>query len=101
MACEDCLEYCQFEALSLQEVAQVDALRCVGCGVCVPACPEGALGLVRRPEVEVEAPPLGEMEWYAAARRCPRHRPEPGFIIVPIWRRLRTVLCPERAFLSL
>ena len=71
MACEDCLEYCQFDALSLQEVAQVDALRCVGCGVCVPACPEGALGLVRRPEAEVEAPPLGEMEWYqqrAAAR---------------------------------
>jgi hypothetical protein len=39
--------------------------------VCVPACPEGALGLARRPEAEVEAPPLGEMEWFqqrAAAR---------------------------------
>jgi electron transport complex protein RnfB len=71
VACEDCLEYCQFGALSLQEVVQVDTLRCVGCGVCVPACSEGALGLVRRPETEVEAPPLGEMEWLqqrAAAR---------------------------------
>jgi electron transport complex protein RnfB len=71
VACEDCLEYCQFGALSLQEVVQVDALRCVGCGVCVPACPESVLGLARRPEAEVEAPPLGEMEWFqqrAAAR---------------------------------
>jgi Na+-translocating ferredoxin:NAD+ oxidoreductase subunit B len=63
VACEDCLEYCQFGALSLQEVVQVDSLRCVGCGVCVPACPEAALGLVRRPDVEVAAPPMGEMEW--------------------------------------
>lgn len=63
VACDACIDYCQFEALSLQGVAQVDAMRCVGCGVCVPACPEGALGLVRRPAVEVEPPPLSEMEW--------------------------------------
>lgn len=63
IACQDCLDYCQFNALSLDEVAHVDELRCVGCGVCVPACPEGALGLARRPVDEVETVPVTEMDW--------------------------------------
>ena len=44
IACEDCLEYCQFDALSMDLVAQVDQLRCVGCGACVQACPEDIPG---------------------------------------------------------
>ena len=63
LACQDCLDYCQFNALSLDEVAHVDQLRCVGCGVCVPACPEGALVLVRRPGDEIETVPVTEMDW--------------------------------------
>jgi electron transport complex protein RnfB len=56
--CETCLEYCQFEALTMNEaaIAEVNAVRCVGCGVCVPACPNEALGLVSRPEGEVIVP---------------------------------------------
>lgn len=71
LACEDCLEYCQFEALSMDFTAQVDQLRCVGCGVCVQACPENALILVRRPENEVTPVPSSKVEWLqqrAAAR---------------------------------
>lgn len=71
VACQDCLEYCQFNALSLNVVAQVNALRCVGCGVCVPVCPEGALGLVRRPPEEIQPIPETERDWMvqrAAAR---------------------------------
>jgi len=71
IACEDCLEYCQFGALSLDTVAQVDTRRCVGCGVCVPVCQEGALILVRRPEEEIVPVPQTEAEWMqlrAAAR---------------------------------
>lgn len=70
-ACEDCLEHCQFDALSLEIVAQVDQLRCVGCGVCVQHCPEGALSLVRRPDSEIEPVPETELAWLrqrAAAR---------------------------------
>ncbi len=44
-------------------VAQVDGRRCVGCGVCVPACPENALVLVRRPEAEIEPVPATEADW--------------------------------------
>ena len=63
IACEDCLEYCQFDALSMEFTAQVDQLRCVGCGVCVQSCPENALSLVRRPEREVVPVPVSKSEW--------------------------------------
>ena len=39
----NCLEACQFEALYTGDGDEVDTLHCVGCGVCVPLCPEGAL----------------------------------------------------------
>jgi ferredoxin len=44
-------------------VARVDRVRCVGCGVCVVACPEGALALVRRPDEEILPPPETYAEW--------------------------------------
>jgi Fe-S-cluster-containing hydrogenase component 2 len=50
---------------------QVEQLRCVGCGVCVQACPENALILVRRPEREVTPVPQSKSDWMqqrAAAR---------------------------------
>jgi Pyruvate/2-oxoacid:ferredoxin oxidoreductase delta subunit len=61
--CEDCLDFCQFDALSIDVIAQVDQLRCVGCGVCVPTCPEGALFLVRRPEKEIVPVPASRSDW--------------------------------------
>jgi electron transport complex protein RnfB len=60
--CEDCLEYCQFDALALEDmVMTVSELRCVGCGVCVPQCSTGALSLVLRETPVV--PPATEMDW--------------------------------------
>jgi Pyruvate/2-oxoacid:ferredoxin oxidoreductase delta subunit len=65
LGCEDCLEYCQFDALALDEdfIMQVNRLRCVGCGVCVPSCQDEALSLVRRPQEEVKAPPSTILDW--------------------------------------
>jgi electron transport complex protein RnfB len=66
IACEECMEACQFGALSLDLFARVDGLRCVGCGVCVPACPEGALSLARRPQDEIQPVPETDMDWMQA-----------------------------------
>jgi len=66
--CEDCIEYCQFNALVLHNDAMlinINTTSCVGCGVCVPVCPEEALVLVRRPEEEVLPIPVTEEEWLA------------------------------------
>lgn len=65
IGCGDCLAYCQFDALSLEDAVQVNDPRCVGCGVCVPVCPEDALGLVRRPAEQVKPPPTTESDWQA------------------------------------
>jgi ferredoxin len=65
IACDLCIEYCQFDALTLENVAQVVENRCVGCGVCVPFCPEGALSLVRRPAGEIVQPPATMEDWLA------------------------------------
>jgi len=67
--CEDCVEYCQFNALALEDfVMTVSELSCVGCGVCVPKCSTEALRLVLREEKVV--PPKTEMDWMAARARA-------------------------------
>ena len=63
-ACEDCLERCQFGALSIPEgVCVVDEVRCVGCGLCVIECSTGALSMARRPEDQVAEPPANLKDW--------------------------------------
>ena len=66
VGCEICVDYCQFDALSIDDdkgVIVVKEISCVGCGVCVPPCPEEALSLVRRPEEEILPVPDTEDDW--------------------------------------
>lgn len=65
--CEVCLEYCQFDALTIEDsIAHLSEISCIGCGVCVPFCDTEALGLVRRTEDEVILPPVTEEDWRVA-----------------------------------
>lgn len=71
IGCGDCVERCQFGALSLvDDVCQVDANHCLGCGQCVLVCPSGALELEPRPVEEVSEPPRDRMEWMMARARA-------------------------------
>jgi ferredoxin len=66
IACGDCIERCQFGALSIQEdVCVVDHAHCVGCGLCATVCPTDALYLERRPEGETPLPPADIKDWMA------------------------------------
>jgi len=74
IACGDCVDACQFNAMTVATVAQVNSIKCVGCGVCVIACPEDALELIRRSAEEVQPPPETGDDWLvarAAARGLP------------------------------
>ena len=65
-ACEACIGRCQFDALTMSGgLATVDLLHCVGCGVCVLACPTAALHLERRQSGETERPPRDIDDWRA------------------------------------
>jgi Pyruvate/2-oxoacid:ferredoxin oxidoreductase delta subunit len=57
-ACENCIENCPTEALSMseQDVPEVNLDRCIGCGVCASGCPEDAISLETRKGIE--PPPL-------------------------------------------
>ena len=65
-ACGDCVERCQFHALSLSgTVVNIDLARCMGCGLCVVACPTEGLRLDRRKSGEVLQPPADIADWRA------------------------------------
>jgi Fe-S-cluster-containing hydrogenase component 2 len=50
---KDCLEACPVEALKVvNQNLEIDVVECLGCGLCIPSCPKGALSLELR-----ETPP--------------------------------------------
>jgi ferredoxin len=62
--CGDCLERCQFDAISLPDgYAVVDAIRCLGCGQCVSICSTEAMSLQARPRSDREPLPANLSRW--------------------------------------
>lgn len=60
IACGDCVEACQFDAITLNDYhAVVSVSDCMGCGVCESVCIQAAHSLVREPSkgepLEIEA----------------------------------------------
>ena len=64
IGCAECVQSCQFGALSVPEdVCVVDHDRCQGCGLCITVCVTDALRLERRPQEESSQPPESHREW--------------------------------------
>jgi Fe-S-cluster-containing dehydrogenase component len=61
------------DALEMNDdgVVEINLARCIGCGLCVTACPEEALRLVLKPEAERRTPPATTLEqmMYMARKR--------------------------------
>jgi uncharacterized Fe-S center protein len=45
VACGTCVTWCPADAITVSEVAEMDAGKCIGCGECIAVCPEKAVGI--------------------------------------------------------
>jgi Na+-translocating ferredoxin:NAD+ oxidoreductase subunit B len=63
-ACEACVERCQMDAITVDEIARVNLDRCIGCGLCVTECPTEAILLKQKAEDSHYVPPKNVFETY-------------------------------------
>jgi electron transport complex protein RnfB len=63
-ACETCVDRCQMDAITVDDIAHVDTDRCIGCGLCVVKCETDAISLVGKSEAERWIPPANIVETY-------------------------------------
>ncbi len=62
--CAVCVdERCQVKAIEQTAIAYRVNERCIGCGLCITACPLDAIKLVRKPQEEIIRPPSTQSEW--------------------------------------
>ncbi len=50
--CEECIDVCPVEAISMADVMVIDRDKCLGCGLCAGNCPGEAIGVVLREDRE-------------------------------------------------
>lgn len=62
-ACGTCVDRCQVNATSVDDLAIIDLTKCIGCGLCVTGCPNKAVMLRLRPEAEIITPPDNYKTW--------------------------------------
>lgn len=44
-ACEECVDRCYFDAIEIDDLAEIDEEKCMGCGLCAVICPVEAISL--------------------------------------------------------
>lgn len=69
-SCTACLDVCPHQAVSIGQVVEIDAVDCTGCGLCVHACPTGALEMETRPHDGAMTLRCSQVEGDAPSVRC-------------------------------
>jgi NAD-dependent dihydropyrimidine dehydrogenase PreA subunit len=64
IGCEACVDRCQMDAITVDEIAAIDLDRCIGCGLCVTDCPTEAMLLKQKAEEDHYIPPKNVFETY-------------------------------------
>ncbi len=66
------------EAISMEDgAALIDEGRCIGCGLCVPTCPDEAITLLAKKEDNQRKPPRHFMETYLRIAQERKAQPHP------------------------
>ena len=68
--CGACEPKCQFDSITIDQIAEIDRNVCTGCGVCARVCPEGAITLLQRPLEEIKPIPENEDVWLTQRREA-------------------------------
>lgn len=63
-ACETCLDRCQMDAITMDDVAMIEPDRCIGCGLCVTTCPGEAIVLKQKDAEHQYIPPGDTVKTY-------------------------------------
>ena len=64
VACEACVEMCQMNAITVDDTAYVQPERCIGCGLCGPDSPTGAMEFLQKDKDDPYVPPRNIVETY-------------------------------------
>ena len=68
-ACGTCVDRCQMDAVTLEDVAQIETERCIGCGLCVVTCDSEAIDLKEKAEADRWVPPSNTYKTYLKIAR--------------------------------